>query len=273
MLTDNTLYTLIFLSIFTGSYLTLRSEQGELSIVHATVDSLRHNLLNKIQKANRKKKATILNLNPKNILYQSLRRGLIFGLFSTAILTGKLGKLAFFALPIGIAWGAWNAGKEIERQFQAWQDKLVEGVPGLVEFLPSFLEIKGTTLLEALKNTLMFVKEPLRSEFEHIIDNIERTGRARMELAAFAEKVKEPLVETICYRLISQWDYKPDPSMFDDLKDEIKNAKEEAFARLTLQKKSMLAGLILLGIIGLIFLAGPPVVAFIKSSAMGMTGR
>ncbi|MGI9862522.1 hypothetical protein SDD30_14170 [Moorella naiadis] len=203
----------------------------------------------------------------------------------TGILSGAgLGVLGFFlcygfigawaALPalVLFAVGVFLTGLLVEKEFKKWQEKTLEGIPSLLNFIPAFREVEGVTPREALALSLPFTPRPLRDELKKALDRIARTGDVTGAFDELAGKVKHPLMDAICFRLATSWTTAAKGDIFADLSDQLAGLKEEMAARATAGKTAIFALVCVLGLVGAALEFGYPGVKLLLLRLSGVFG-
>lgn len=159
-----------------------------------------------------------------------------------------------------------------KNEYTRWKDGMNEGIPTLVNFMPSFLEVPSITPREALIQTITFLPEPLRTELFLVANRISRTGQAREALKEFAEKADDSLVDAICFRLSSSWDTSIGPDIFADLGDQIQDKMELSVSKNTSQKGGLMALVCVLSLVGALLIFGFPGFMYLASKIGGGIG-
>ncbi|MDI6906426.1 MAG: hypothetical protein QMC81_02900 [Thermoanaerobacterales bacterium] len=251
------LYLGLFLTLLaTLIVLTVPFDDYEPSPAQLTADRVRQKLIEHYTRGTKEVTLKVLGRS----VGQLIRFSMLFG--------GILGGLTFlasvrfiglWALPLAVLVGLGGIGVVefgLRNEFRSWQDRMVDGLPQLVGFVPAFLSVGSITPSEALRLTLPFLPQPLRSEMAAVVDKITDTGKVREALDELALRVRHPLFDAIAFRLAAAWDVKVTPDLFDDLDDQIAYRRAEMAARTTTTKAGLL-GLICAGGLagaGLVFL-------------------
>ncbi len=257
---------IIFISLFIALVVAfVVEEQVDMTMAEITVDNVRSSMLRRINSDGRQEKLSNLEKNAGDFLKKAFIVGGAGGSLLFMISLGYFGIYSIAFLLIGIAASVLVAEASINYEYNRWQQNMVEGVPGLIDFLPSFLETPGITTRAALEYTIPFIPEPLKSEFIKTLNIIKRTGNAKKELMYLSARVRHPVMEAVCIRLAT-WDTVISPDLFSDLREEVANVQEMAAARATTKKKGMFVLVILLGIVGMILLLGFPILLNIFNS-------
>lgn len=257
----------IFLCLFIALYVCLAIEEHiGMTMAEITVDNVRTSVLRRINSNGRWEKLNNLQKNAEGFLKRALIVGGLSGALLFIVTLGYLGPYSVAFLILGIAASVVIAEAAINHEYSVWQMDMVEGVPALIDFLPSFLETPGITTRAALEHTIPFVNGPLRGELEKTVGVIKRTGNARRELMILAARVRHPVMEAVCTRLATTWDATITPDLFSDLREEVANVQEMAAARSTTKKKGLFVAVVLAGIIGMCLLAGFPIISNILNS-------
>lgn len=250
----------IFISIFIVLLVTfVMEEHVGMSMAAITADNVRTSILKRIRADGRWEKLRNLQKGPDEYLKKALIISFLTGAFLFLITLNALGMYSMAFFIAGIAGTVFIAEAFINYEYKEWQQKMIEGIPGLIDFLPSFLETPGITTRAALEYTIPFIPEPLRSEFIKTLNSIKRTGDARKELMYLSARVRLPIMEAVCTRLATTWDTTISADLFSDLREEIINIQEMAAAKATTKKKGMLVLVILIGILGVVLLMGFPI--------------
>ncbi len=258
---------IIFISLFIALVMAfVVEEQVDMTMAEITVDNVRSTMLRRINSDGRQKKLKDLEKDASDFLKRALIVGGAGGALLFMVSIGSLGIYSITFLLIGIAASVLIAEVSINYEYDKWQQDMVEGVPGLIDFLPSFLETPGITARAALEYTIPFIPEPLKSEFIKTLNIIKRTGNAKEELMYLSARVRHPVMNAVCIRLATTWDSAISPDLFLGLREEVANIQEMAATRATTKKKGMFVLVILLGIVGMILLLGFPILLNVFNS-------
>ncbi len=257
----------IFISIFIALYVCFGvEEQIGMTMAEITVDNVRSSILNRLNADGRWEKLNNLQKNADDFLKRAFIVGGLGGALLFLITLGYLGPYSIAFLIAGIAGSVLIAEAAINHAYKVWQTNMVEGIPALIDFLPSFLETPGVTTRAALDYAIPFIPGLLREELTITLNTIKRTGNARKELMMLSARVRHPIMEAVCTRLATTWDATITPDLFSDLREEVANVQEMAAARATTKKKGLFVVVVLVGILGMGLLAGFPVLSNILNS-------
>ena len=158
----------------------------------------------------------------------------------------------------------------LQNEYKQLQEKMLEGVPALISFVPAFLEVGSITPREAIEHTLTFTPEPFKSEIKTAIGRISRTGNPHDAFATLQNRIQNPVVDAICSRLSSMWDTQVSPDVFDDLSDQVDEIKEMSATRAVTAKNGFLVLILLVGlIVGMLLIAYPGVVWMMEKMSGG----
>jgi len=263
----------IFICIFTALYVCFAvEEQIGMTMAEITVDNVRTGILRKLNSNGRWEKLNNIKKNAEDFLKRAFIVGILGGALLCLATLGYLGPYSMVFLLIGAAASVLIAEAAINNAYQKWQLDMVQGIPALIDFLPSFLETPGITTRAALEYTIPFIPGPLRGEFGNTISAVKRTGNARRELMLLSARVRHPVMEAVCTRLATTWDAAITPDLFSDLREEVANVQEMAAARATTKKKGLFVVVVLIGILGMGLLAGFPVISNVLNSVSSSFG-
>lgn len=258
---------LIFVCIFLALYVAFAvEEQIGMSMAEITVDNVRSSILHRLNADGRWEKLKNIQKNADEFLKKSLIVGGLGGGLIFILTLGVLGPYSIVFLLAGLAASILIAEAAINHEYKTWQLDMVEGIPAIIDFLPSFLETPGISTRTAMEYTIPFINGPLRGELRKAVDTIKRTGNARRELMMLSARVRHPVMEAVCTRLATTWDATITPDLFSDLREEVANVQEMAAARATSKKKGLFVLVVLVGILGMGLLAGFPVLANVLDS-------
>lgn len=263
----------LFICLFAAFFLLcIPLNEYEVSPVTAAVDTVKKRLSNYFAAGDRREVLTILGRSVKDVIKTGIVTGMGLGLLALLISFKFLGPYSALPAVVFLALGILLTGKVLQSEFKRWQNKLLDGIPTLVNFVPAFLEIEGVTPREALTHTVAFLPEPLRSEMWSVISKIKRTARVREATDALARRAKHPLIDAICFRLSAAWDAKVTSDIFADLADQVEDAIELAVARATAAKTGYLALICVLGLIGMMLIFGYPAGKYLLDKVAGGFG-
>lgn len=257
----------IFICIFIALYVCFFVEEHVgMTMAEITVDNVRTSILRKLNSNGRWEKLNNIQKSAEDFLKRAFIVGGLGGLLLFVVTLGYLGPYSIAFLIAGMAASVLIAEAAINHAYQTWQINMVEGIPALIDFLPSFLESPGITARSALEYTIPFIPGPLREELNKTLGVIKRTGNARRELMLLSSRVRHPIMEAVCTRLATTWDATITPDLFSDLREEVANVQEMAAARATTKKKGLFVVVVLVGILGMGLLAGFPIISNILNS-------
>jgi hypothetical protein len=169
--------------------------------------------------------------------------------------------IGVFCFAIGIA-----LSQAVESsEFKKWQTRVLDDVPTLTSFAPSFLKVGSITLRDAIAMTVPFLKGPLGDEIWTALDTVKRTGNTKDAFDDLSERVDHPCMDSICLRLSTAWDASPSPDLFADLSDQMQDVVELTAAGATAGKTGLLALICMLGLLGLALVAGYPALLYMSS--------
>lgn len=240
------------------------------SPVTSFADEVRLKLGWYLNRGDRKKLYNILGKSTKETLKAGLIVGCGLALVTFIILLKPMGILALLPASLALITGILLADLVFKNEYRRWQDGLFEGIPALVNFMPSFLETGAITPREALSLTTPFLPEPLRSELSLVVNKAARTGRVKEALSEFAERAQHPVVDAICFRLSAAWDAKVTPDIFADLSDQIQDMAEMAAAKATAAKGGLLALVCVIGLAGAMLVFGYPAARYFFKAMGGV---
>ncbi|WP_238492580.1 hypothetical protein [Desulfotruncus alcoholivorax] len=235
----------------------------ELSPVNSTVDIIKRRLNMHFTGGEKQEIFHILNRSVKDVLKTGVITGAGLALLAFLISFKFIGPFSAVLCLISLILGVFLTEKLLQNEYRKWQSNLLDGIPTLVSFMPSFLEVEGVTPREAFANTVPFLPNPLKDEMWNAVDRIKRTGAVRESMDAVARKAKHPLVDAICFRMSAAWDAKVTADIFTDLNDQIADINEMAAARATTAKTGYLALVCVIGLVGLVLIFGYPGVRFL----------
>jgi len=257
-------YALLFVSVFVFMYSIFVSPSGDLSIAETAVDVIRSRLIEYLERSEHRKIIEMMNLDTRQILKQGFILGILTSLFLFIVTIRFLGAFALVMLFIGMAFGIFIVDANIKRSYKEWRQNIAMGIPALIDFLPAFLEVRGMTVFAALKNTIPFVPEPLRSELDRAVTRIENTGDFAGALNFLSARVNDPVLNAVCTRLSATWESEVSPDLFLDLHQDIENIRELMAAKATVRQKVLFVVVSIIGLIGLVLLAGYPAVVYLE---------
>lgn len=262
---------MLFATLAVLMYLILSKDEYAISPAGTVIEKARLNIEAYLTSGNKKLIYDVLGKKPSEVIKIGFITGGGLGFLTVFICAKFIGLFALLPGLLLFATGFVLADLVFQNEYRRWQSGIFEGVPNLVNFMPSFLEVGGIiTPREALSLTIPFISQPLQSEMKRVVDKIERTGRVKEAFDEFAERTKHPVIDAICFRLSASWDAKITPDIFEDLNDQIKDLAELEAANATAKKGGLLALLCVVGLIGAAFVFGFPAVKYLFSSLGGV---
>lgn len=261
----------LFAVLFILSYMLLTStDEGKLSPAGVTASILKKKALSHLTAGDKRKTYEVLGKTPEEILKVGVLVGCSLGFFTLFIGYKFMGVFALAAATIIFMSGILIADMVFQNDYRQWQTKLFDGVPVLVSFMPSFLEVGGVvTPREAMKLTLPFLTEPLNSEMSAVVNQVSLTAKVKQALDDLARRASNPVVDAICFRLSAAWDTRITPDVFADLNDQINDMAEMAAASTTASKGGLLALVCVIGLLGGALIFGYPGIKYLFSSLGG----
>lgn len=251
---------IIFISLFTALIVAFVMEENlGLSMAEVTVDNVRTSIIRRLNAGGRRAKLRNLQKEADVFFKKALIIGGMSGTFMFLVTLGTFGIYSMAFLLVGVAVSVFIAEYAINQEYKKWQEDMIEGIPGLIDFLPAFLETPGITTRAALEYTIPFIPSPLGEEFEKTLNIIKRTGKAEEALTNLADRVRHPVMGSVCVKLATTWDTVIDADLFSGLHREVANVEKMAAARATAKKKSLLVIVVLVGILGMVLLIGFPI--------------
>ncbi|MBO8128244.1 MAG: hypothetical protein H0Z39_03470 [Peptococcaceae bacterium] len=241
----------LFLALlFTFISLTVPMGPDKTSAIKVTADAVQRYLIKYYTKDHKPYNLEILGRSVGQVLRASL---LIGGGLGAVTFLGAAKFVGAWTLPAALVAffsGAALVELTLVNEFRAWQQKMLDGLPALVNFVPAFLDIGSITAREALEKTVPFLPEPLRSEMVETVGHISRTADAEKAFDELAQKVRHPIMDAICSRLAARWDTKVTSDIFDDLSDQMDDLKEITATKATTAKTAYFALVCVAGLIG-----------------------
>lgn len=233
------------------------------------IDTIKRKMGKRLEKKGRKEKLVLIGKE----LDQLIKTGTLIGL-CLAFLLGLVAYLFFplltpIAIILGLILGVFLVEFAIENEYKAYQAKMAQGTLPLAGFMPAFLEAEGVTPREALTYSLPFIPNPLRGELDTAVSRIARTGRVHEAMEALTNRVKDPIVDAICFRMATAWDAKVTADIFDDLGDQLEILEELAVSKETASKTGFLALISVLGLIGVLLVYGYPGMQYLAEQMGG----
>lgn len=244
-----------------------------LSPAAAILDAVKSRLGNFLVRGDRERLYAVLGKSPKETLKVGLIAGGGLALVTVLALLKYTGPLALFPAALAFLAGVLLADLVFRNEYRRWQDDLVDGIPTLVTFMPSFLETGAVAPREAMFLTVPFLPEPLRTELHRVVDRAARTGRVKEALSELAERAQHPVMDAISFRLSAAWDARVTPDVFADLSDQIRDMAELAAARATAAKGGLLALVCVIGLLGAGLIFGYPGLQYLMSQMGGVFGQ
>ena len=242
-----------FLSFF---LLYLVGSKYKSPLVISNIDTIRQRVDQFLTKDNKRIRLQVMAKHAGEVVNTALLIGLGFGVIFAGVGWVFVGWWGIFAGVFGAILGIIIADILIQNEFKQLQEKFFIGVPALITFMPSFLGSGVVTPREAMQYTVPFVPQPLRKELEEVVDKIKRTGNVRGAFNDLTTKIQHPCIDALCSRLSSVWEAEVEVDLFDDLADQIEDAKEIAITSATVNKSGIFVLLLLLGmLIALILLS------------------
>lgn len=240
------------------SLLLVPAGEGETSPAMVAVDAVKRRLVAHYGAGERGKMLAIAGRTAAEVARTGILAGA--GLGAIGFLAGArfLGAWAVVPALALFAAGILVAGKVAENEYRRWQEKLVAGMPDLVNFVPAFLEVTGVTPREALAHSLSFLPEPLKGEMWRVLGPVQRRGAVDEAFDELRGRAKHPLVDAVATRLSAAWDAKVTPELFADLADQVRDAVDLSVTRATAAKGGLLALVCVLGMLGIFMIYGYP---------------
>ena len=254
---------MLFVSLLTAIICCVVPFGERASPVLVLLDTVKHRLNKYLTRGDKKELYQILDKEVEDVISIGLLIGGAFGVLGFLITVLPLGG---YAIVVGVAFfisGLFLTEIVLSNEYRRWQDKLLEGIPTLINFMPSFLEVGTITPREAINLTIPFLSNPLRAEMMSVVNKIARTGKIHEPMDALANRAKHPVIDAICFRISAAWDTRVTPDIFIDLNDEIENMNQMAAARTTAAKSGLLALLCVLGLLGALLVYGYPALMFL----------
>ncbi len=262
--------SLLFMSFLTLFLLITLSSSHAASPFAKGLDATRQQIKRRLLAGKRAIRMDVLSKHQQTVVNTAIAIGVGLGvliLIGGWFLVGYWALIpAVFASLLGIV----LTDLLLQNEYKQLQEKMLEGVPALISFVPAFLEVGSITPREAIEHTLAFTPEPFKSEMKTVISRISRTGNPYDAFATLQNRIQNPLVDAICSRLSSMWDAKISPDVFDDLGDQIDEIKEMSAARAVTAKNGFLVLILLVGlIVGMLLIAYPGVMWMLDKMSGG----
>lgn len=231
--------------------------------------SLRRKIYGWLLRGDRALAYELAGRSPEEVLKRAAVLGPALGALVLALCWRVLGALSLLpALALAAAvLVALDAA--VANECRRWRERLADGVPALVAFVPAFLETGVITPRRALEAALPFLPEPLRSELGRALGPLARKGSLEA-LDELRKRAADPLVDAVCFRLKAGWDAGIGPDVFEDLAEQIRNAQEVAAARATAARGGLLALVCVVGLLGAALVFGYPAWKHIAGTMGGM---
>ncbi len=262
---------LLFAALVVFLYLVLSPDEYAISPAGSVIEKARGNIEAYLTSGNKGLIYNVLGKSPREVMKIGVITGGGFGFLAVFIGSQAIGLFALLPGLLLFALGFVVADLVFQNEYRRWQSGIFAGVPSLVNFMPSFLEVGGIiTPREALSLTIPFLPQPLQSEMERVVDKIERTGRVKEAFEEFAVRTRHPVIDAICFRLSASWDAKITPDVFEDLNDQIKDLAELEAANATAKKGGLQALLCVVGLLGAALVYGFPGLKYLFSSLGGV---
>lgn len=241
---------------------------GDSPLGHA-LDAARRRLESWLVRGDRALYYEVTGRDPLETIRPGVLIGLGAGLVAVLLTRFPLGLLLAVLLLAGtvLVYDAVMVG-----EYRRWQSRLLDGVPALTQFMPSFLETGAVSTRAALELTVPFLPEPLKGEMSRAVNQLARTGSVAA-LDGLAARAGHPVVDTVCFRLSAAWDVGARPDIFADLADQIRNLEEVAAARATAARSGLIALVCVVGLIGAFLEFGYPAWAYFTGMMGGVFGN
>lgn len=254
----------LFICIFVVMYSVFVSPSGDLSIAETTVDVVRSKLIEYLERGEHRKIIETMKLDTGAMLKKGFIIGVLIGILLLLLTIHAMGSLSLSMFFVGMILGILAVDMSIRRSYREWRQNMAMGIPSLIDFLPAFLEIKGMTVFSALKSTLSFIPEPLKSEIGYTVTRIGNTGDYAGALNRLSARINDPVLGAVCARLSATWESEVSPDLFLDLSQDIEGIRELIAAKATVIQKVVFVVVSIVGLIGLIFLAGYPAMIYLE---------
>lgn len=250
---------LLFVSFLTALFLIIVPlDEYESSPAAIAVDYVWRSIDRHLTSGRNRKIIEVLGKSITDVVKTGLLAGIGLALLGFLLGIIWLGPYTVVAAVGCFILGILLTSKVLENEYHRWQEKILEGIPALVNFMPAFMEVEGITVREAMALTTQFLPEPLHTEMVRVVKRIERTGKAQEVLDEFADRVNHPMVDAICFRLAAAWDTKVTSDIFLDLADQVEETIELAAARATTAKTGYFTLVSVLGLLGMMFIYAYP---------------
>ncbi|WP_003541990.1 hypothetical protein [Desulfotomaculum nigrificans] len=258
------------ISVYITLHLLLVPDRYGICPGNLTIDLIQRKLRDFYSTENEELK--IIGKSPDYAIKASLFIGLAFGLLGWIATVHFIGPysclVAILLCILGLLLVKWVLGNE----FKKWQSQLLIGVAQMVNFVPAFLSVGTIIPLAAFKLSLEFIPEPFKGELSTALDRISRKAEVDEAMDRLIDRARHPLVDAICSRLKVSWDHRFEPTIFDDLSDQIKEINEMAAAKATVAKSATYAVLAIIGLIGALFIYGFPAYKVLMEKVSGGFG-
>ena len=257
---------LLFMSVLTLFLLITVSTSHTASPLAKGLDATRQQIKKRLMTGNRAIRMDVLSKHQQTVVNTAIAIGVGLGILT---LVGAWFLVGYWALILAVfasLFGIVLTDMLLQNEYKQLQEKMLEGVPAVISFVPAFLEVGSITPREAIEDTLAFTPEPFKSEIKTAIGRITRTGNPYDAFATLQNRIQNPVVDAICSRLSSMWDAKISSDVFDDLGDQVDEIKEMSAIRAVTAKNGFLVLILLVGlIVGMLLIAYP--------GAMWMLGK
>ncbi|NSW82736.1 MAG: hypothetical protein HPY90_05585 [Syntrophothermus sp.] len=262
----------LLVSLFMLSYYLLVPTETSVGPLVKSADYVRYRLSEYLERQANQTALEVLKKTTNEVLKTGLVVGgglallaLVIGLKLIGWLAVSLAAALFFA-------GVFITDLVLKNEYRTWQEKLLEGIPVLVSFMPSFLETGSITPREALQLTTQFLPEPLRSEMDKVMAKINFKADVKGAFYELSRRARHPLVDAISYRIHTAWDTRVNADIFDDLNDQIADMHELAATRATAAKSGLFALVCVLGLLGAVLVFGYPGMQYLFSQLGSVFG-
>lgn len=260
----------LFVAFFVLMYILCKPDDYNISLFSSIAERIKNKVYLYFTSGEKQKIYDVLNKEPDEVIKTGF---MVSGGLALLALFFAYGSYGLFAMPIAVLVflaGLYIVNLVFYNEYRNWQAGLFEGIPTLVNFMPSFLETGAITPREAMSLSIPFLPEPLRSEMRMVVERITRTGNVHDALNEFSYRADHPVVDAVCFRIGASWDTKVTPDIFADLNDQIQDMAEIAATKASAAKSGTMALVCVIGLLGAGLVFGYPGMMYLFSTMGGI---
>ena len=195
----------------------------------------------------------------QRVLLLAATWGAVAGLL--AYVTGRGPLWILLAAALGMAAGAGMGYAALWSRFVAWRDACVTELMNVVDILSCLVDPEMVS--GVLPGILPLVRQPLRRELVRLLADINTTKHPAAACDAFAARIGHRFAYSFAQVLQVAWDVRVSARLFEDLSAGYQRVRELAVAIRTRGKVAAMALIVIFGLLGVAFVAGPPVMLYI----------